>query len=244
MTLNDSALALTRVTQFREWLDDARANENSSEHEPARSAALQLLPIVRQIAQHLEPSLLRKLARLESHWSFDDMCAGLEAADLLIGHISSAEDASLIFGPSGPVLAASGLHEWVWDAAKGRWDDGYYGDAVHAAAEVVNHKTQVKVGRKDLSGTELYQQAFSTKVPTADRPRLRLPDVDPDDTDTWNSAHLGAMKLGEACSQGIRNPLAHRKTDLTEQRALEQLGALSTLARWVDDSDLSEVSPT
>lgn len=244
MTLNDSTLAMKYVAQFRASLDDARANENSSEHEFARSAALQLLPLVRQIARHLDPILLKKLARLESLWTFDDMCAGLEAADLLIGHIAFAEDALRIFGPSGPVLAASGLHEWVWDAAKGRWDDGYYGDAVHAAAEVVNHKTQMKVGRRNLSGTELYQNAFSTKDPTVDMPRLRLPDVDPDDDDTWASAHLGAMKLGEACSQGIRNPLAHKKTDLTEQQALEQLGALSILARWVDSSDLIEADPT
>lgn len=240
-TLNNPEQALERVQEFRHWLDDARANENSSEHEVARSPALQLLPLVRKIAERLDPALLEKLERLESHWTFDDMCQGLEAADLLIGHIAYADDALQILGPSGPVLAASGLHEWVWDAAKGRWDDGYYVDAVHTAAEVVNQKTQLKMGRKDLSGAELYQQAFSASDPTVGSSRLRLPDVDADDTNTWKSAHLGAMRLGEACSQGIRNPLAHKKTDLTEQQALEQLGALSVLARWVDDSELNEV---
>ncbi|MDE0321969.1 MAG: hypothetical protein OXI97_19035, partial [Acidimicrobiaceae bacterium] len=210
-TLNNPDQALERVQEFRHWLDDARANENSSEHDIARSPALQLLPLVRKIAERLDPALLEKLDRLESHWTFDDMCHGLEAADLLIGHIAYADDALRILGPSGPVLAANGLHEWVWDAAKGRWDVGFYGDAVHAAVEVVNQRTQVKVGRKDLSGTELYQQVFSTSDPTAGSPRLRLPDVDSEDTDTWKSAHLGAMKLGEACSQGIRNPLAQEE---------------------------------
>ena len=108
--------------------------------------ALQLLSLVRQVAERLDPSLLEKLALLDSYWSFYDMSEGLEAADLLIGHIAYADDALRILGPSGPVLAASGLHEWVWDAAKGRWDDGYYGDAVHSAAEVVIQKTQVKIG--------------------------------------------------------------------------------------------------
>ena len=59
-----------------------------------------------------------------------------------------------------------------------------------------------------------------------------------------NSAPLGAMKLGEACSQGIRNLVGHKKADLAEQQALEQLGALSVLARWVDDSELSEAEST
>ena len=244
VTLDDYELAWERVKQFRYWLNDARVNEDNSEHETSRSAALQLLPLIRQIAERLDPSLLGKLARLNSEWSFNDMNEGLEAADLLIGQIGYADDALRILGPSGPVLAASGLHEWVWDAAKGRWDDGYYGDAVHTAAEVVNQKTQMKMGRKDLSGTELYQQAFSPNEPTADTPRLRLPDIDSEDTDTWKSAHMGAMRLGEACFQGFRNLVAHKKADLTEQEALEQLGALSTLARWVDGSALAEAEST
>lgn len=242
--LNDTDMAMERVEQFRDFLHDARANENSSEHEFARAPALQLLPLVRTIAERLDPSLLGKLAGLESHWTFDDMSRGLDAANLLIGDIAYADDALRILGPAGPVLAASGLHEWVWDAAKGYWDDGYYEAAVHSAAEVLDHKTQAKLGRRDISGTKLYQQAFSTSEPTAEAPRLRLLDVDPADTDTWNSAHMGAKSLGEACSQGIRNPVAHKKTDLTEQQALEQLGALSVLARWVDDSKLAKAEST
>ena len=244
VTLDNYELALERVKQFREWLYDARANEDSSEHEVGRSAALQLLALIRQIAERLDPSLLPRLEGLKSYWDFDDMSEGLEAPDLLIGYIDYADDALRILGPSGPVLAASGFHEWVWDAAKGRWDDGYYDDAVHAAAEVVNQKTQVKIGRKDLSGVALYQQAFSTSEPAADAPRLRFPDIDADDTDTWKSAHMGAMRLGEACFQGFRNLVAHKKADLTEQEALEQLGALSTLARWVHDSQLTKAVST
>lgn len=236
--LNDPQLALERVQQFRDLLDDARANEHSSEHEIARSAALQLLPLVRQVAEHLDANLLDKLSHLESYWTFDGMSQGLEAADLLIGIIAYAGDARQILGPSGPVLAASGLHEWVWGAAQSRWDDGYYGDAVHEAAEVVQQKTQVKIGRRDLSGTKLYQHAFSLNEPSASVPRLRLPNVRRDDADAWRSAHSGAMRLGEACSQGIRNLLAHKKADLSEQQALEQLGALSVLARWIDSSEL------
>ena len=42
------------------------------------------------------------------------------------------------------------------------------------------------------------------------------------------------MHLGMGCAQGIRNPQAHPTDALTEQEALEQLAALSVLARWVD----------
>ena len=42
------------------------------------------------------------------------------------------------------------------------------------------------------------------------------------------------MYLGMGCAQGIRNPQAHPSDDITEQEALEQLVALSVLARWVD----------
>lgn len=239
--LNEPQLALDRIQAFRNWLEEALSHNNTSHHRKARSEALKLLPLVRQIARRVDASLIPKFARLDGVWTNLDMVAGLESADLLIGQVAYADEASRIIGPSGPVLAASGLHEWVWDAAKGYWDDGYYEDAVHSAAEVLDHKTQAKLGRRDINGTELYQQAFSPNDPVADSPRLRLSDVDPDDTDTWKSAHMGAMRLGEACSQGIRNPLAHKKTDLTEQQALEQLGALSVLARWVDDSELREV---
>ena len=40
------------------------------------------------------------------------------------------------------------------------------------------------------------------------------------------------------CAQGIRNPQAHPSSDLTEQEALEQLAALSVLARWVDECEV------
>ncbi len=42
------------------------------------------------------------------------------------------------------------------------------------------------------------------------------------------------MYLGMGCAQGIRKPQAHPSDDISEQEALEQLAALSVLARWVD----------
>ena len=49
------------------------------------------------------------------------------------------------------------------------------------------------------------------------------------------------MHLGMGCAQGIRNPQTHPSDDITEQEALEQLAALSVLARWVDECDVVSV---
>ena len=50
------------------------------------------------------------------------------------------------------------------------------------------------------------------------------------------------MYLGMGCAQGIRNPQAHPSDDISEQEALEQLAALSVLARWVDKCRVVSVS--
>ena len=70
-------------------------------------------------------------------------------------------------------------------------------------------------------------------------PRLRFPKIKKDERpDDWTSAHEGAMHLGMGCAQGIRNRRAHSSDDITEQEALEQLAALSVLARWVDECEV------
>ena len=51
-----------------------------------------------------------------------------------------------------------------------------------------------------------------------------------------------ARNLGMGCAQGIRNPQAHPSPDITEQEALEQVAALSVLARWVDECDVVGVA--
>ena len=101
----------------------------------------------------------------------------------------------------------------------------------------------MKVDRRDLDGKDLYAQAFSTKDPKLGEPRLRFPDIDPaEQPKRWTSAHEGARNLGMGCAQGIRNPQAHPSPDITEQEALEQLAALSVLARWVDECEVVSVT--
>lgn len=252
MVIADPALASEKAQELVQAMarsGDAYINRRWNEYDCEVRTMRGLLPLMREIANAIHPEVAASLwesddgqvdESLNPVWPWRDAYA---ATQELCGVLEHWEARRRIFGPTGPVLPASRLHEWVWDAAKSRWDDGYYDDAVHAAAESVNQKTQVKLDRRDLSGTDLYQQAFSLSDALPDRPRLRLRFVEPEDEDTWKSAHGGAMKLGEACFQGFRNLVAHKKTVLSEQEALEQLGALSTLARWVDSSDVQPARP-
>ncbi len=159
----------------------------------------------------------------------------------LIGIIENQELSARILGPAGPALAASGLHRWVWNAAVDLWDGGHFKQAVNAAAAAVEEQTQLKLDRGDLGGADLYTQAFKTDK-IGEKPagrRLRFPHLDEQTEDgkrtqSWTSAHEGAMHFGRGCAQGIRNLNAHGTGDLSEQEAIEHLAALSVLARWVD----------
>jgi hypothetical protein len=57
-----------------------------------------------------------------------------------------------------------------------------------------------------------------------------------DNSDTFRSVHRGAMAFAEGCFAGTRDPNSHEDglPELPEQEALEQLAALTVLARWVD----------
>ena len=97
----------------------------------------------------------------------------------------------------------------------------------------------MSVGRLDLDGKALYGYAFSIKDPRPGEQRLRFPDISRTvEPKRWTSVHEGAMSFGQGCAQGIRNPQAHPSPDITEQEALEQLAALSVLARWVAECEV------
>src|SRR5699024_9184871 len=143
-------------------------------------------------------------------------------------------------GESAPELSAAELHPWIWDGAKSLWQSGHFREAVGGSVRKLNAEAQNKVGRRDLSETKLFQEAFSDKPATAGKARLRR--MNPDDSDTYKSVQRGAMAFAEGIFAGIRNPLSHEAgQELTEQEALEYLAALSVLARWVDESTV-EVS--
>jgi hypothetical protein len=140
-------------------------------------------------------------------------------------------------GEDAPDLNAGNMHGWIWEGARSLWQSGHFGEAVEAAAKKLNAETQNKVGRRDISEIDLFNQAFSDDPPQLGKSRLRL--TGDDDGKTAKSIRRGIRAFAEGCFAAIRNPVAHDGHEVSETVALEQLAALSMLARWADAAVLT-----
>ena len=140
-------------------------------------------------------------------------------------------------GEDAPDLNAGSMHRWIWEGARSLWQSGHFAEAVEAAAKKLNAETQNKVGRRDVSESDLFNQAFSDDPPQPGKPRLRVPGDD--DGRTAKSVRRGIRAFAEGCFAALRNPIAHDEAELSEPIALEQLAALSMLARWVESAVLT-----
>lgn len=128
------------------------------------------------------------------------------------------------------------LHPWVWNAAAKLWKDGHLREAIASASSAIfDVELPTKMGvHRGSNAAGLVSQVFSTKDPTSTDRRLRFPGLAKGSPD-WISAHEGAGSLGRACAMGIRNVTTHGSVP-DDQIALEELAALSLLARWIDDA--------
>lgn len=144
-------------------------------------------------------------------------------------------------GDDAPTLDASRLHPWAWEGARSMWQSRHYSQAVVDALKKVQAETQNKTGRHNVTEADLFNQVFSSNPPKPGEPRLRLrPD---DGSETFKNVHRGARSLAEGMFAGVRNLISHtyQETDVDEQRALEQLAAVSVLARWVYEATVDTV---
>lgn len=194
--------------------------------------------VVEQILDRVEPqwrSTLRDAKAYETHWQ--------PLRDQAIrAKVKLEREAELRanLGEDAPEISAANLHPWVWGGARSLWKSGHFRSAVEDAAKKVNAETQNRLGRRDVSETELFRQAFSLDPPTAGKSRLRR--VSPNAGESYKSMQRGAMALAEGLYAGIRNPLAHEgPQEIPEQVALEYLAALSVLARWVEESEVESL---
>lgn len=158
-----------------------------------------------------------------------------------IAALEREEELQEKLGNNAPRISAADLHPWVWSGASSLWQSGHFREAVEGAIRKLNAETQNKLGRRDVSETDLFNQAFSEQPAAVKNPRLhRMPD---DGSKTFKSVQRGARMFAEGVFAGIRNPLAHEADqEMPEQQALEYLAALSVLARWVDESTLEVAS--
>ena len=158
-----------------------------------------------------------------------------EAASRARTQLQRESELRVKLGDDAPEISAADIHPWIWDGARSLWQSGHYVQAVRDAVTKLNAETQNKVGRRDVSETDLFKQSFSLDEAKSNKARLRR--IPPEDSDTYRSMQRGAMAFAEGVFAGIRNPLSHEADqELSEQVALEYLAALSVLARWVDES--------
>jgi uncharacterized protein (TIGR02391 family) len=156
-----------------------------------------------------------------------------------IAQLERAEELRERLGDNAPTLDVSGLHPWIWEGARSLWNSGHFREAVLASMRKLNAETQNRVGRRDVSETDLFVQAFSDDDPLAGRSRLRPKD---DDGKSAKSFRRGVRSFAEGCFAMLRNPGSHDELEeLDETEAIEQLAALSILARIVDESDVLTV---
>lgn len=199
------------------------------------------LHATKAIADALSADLSERLEPNRRQWE-DDWGDALNACVQLRGIIHHAEELAEILGPAGPSISAGRLHHWVWEAAASPWDAGLRRSAVQAAGSRVDYETQVKLRRTDVSGVDLARQAWSTDLPEANKPRLRPVGFGPPGSESYSSALNGAREFHAGAMLRIRNLATHGVDELDPQEALEQLAALSVLARWIETAEVLEAT--
>lgn len=226
---HDELIGILSVHDYDQY--QARKRRWGPKRDRAEKSILGLQTLIEEIGRCLDPgSDADRFRKDGKSWS-----TARSSAVRLLGTLDQRATRDKIFGPQGPSLAAKGLHHWVWNAVIDLWDGGHYREAVLRAAATIEKQTQLKLDRADLTGADLYSQAFSLDPGR----RLRFSGIrelteDSKRSREWISAHQGAMYFGRGCTQGIRNLRAHGTESLNEQEALEYLAALSVLARWID----------
>lgn len=110
-------------------------------------------------------------------------------------------------GDDAPDISAANLHPWIWSGARSPWQSGHYVQAVRDAATKLNAETHNKVGRRDISETNLFKESFSLDEAKPEKARLRRLILE--GSDTYRSVQRGAMAFAEGVFAGIRIPLSH-----------------------------------
>ena len=169
MSLANPELALQMAKEFQALLHDGW-NEHQQRREGDATAEMRgMLPLIRDIAARVQPELVSDLVEAEPDvdeflhpvWRW----AGVnEAAQTLVGVLKHQIVRELMLGPSGPLLAAEGLHPWVWHAAVDLWANGHYKHAVNGAAAKVEEQTQLKLDREDLVSDHAKSRSAITRI--------------------------------------------------------------------------------
>jgi hypothetical protein len=231
------------------WIEhapEARSTGNTQSSDGRYTFSYETAPTVIELRTR-EDQTRRVIARVLGHqklpvllrsFSSDavSLVEGIVLARQALARVLTDAETRAILGSTAPTMAADGLHPTIWNSASGRWDAGHFSDAVQRAATFLNAEIQDRTGRRDISDAALMKEVFSLDVPTPERPRLRWPGAD--DDQTVRAMRVGMLNYAQGVYSAIRNPATHGTNELQRQEALEQLAALSVLARWTDQCEL------
>jgi hypothetical protein len=229
----DRSWAIERLENWVKLADEYKPFQNQSgpQKQKAAQALLAATPQAEQIVSQryrLDNGLVKQLR----DWDHLLIEHGQGIARQAIGLLRTEEETAERLGPAGPKMRADDLHTVVWNAAAKLWSDGHYTEAVKRAATFLNAHVAARLDRHDVSDASLMREAFSSNPPEAGRTRLRWPG-DASDL-TVKSMNDGLRNYAVGVFMAIRNVTTHDTNDLEPQLALEQLAALSLLARWID----------
>ncbi len=152
-----------------------------------------------------------------------------------LGALRDESDVAVRLRPDSPVIPADHLHPRIWDAAAPVWDTGEFGAALQQASITLSAYIRAKA-TSSLRDRKLVDQVFAPGLSKVGTPRLHFPG-DPAD-ESWQARQQGLHLMAQGAFAGIRNIVAHEDGDWSEQEALELLAVLSTIARWVDCTEL------
>ena len=138
-----------------------------------------------------------------------------------------------------PGFVPSQLHPVIWAAAADSCTTHKRRVAVREAAEALTNHWRERLGRRDVEGTNFWEQTLSSGPPEPGRPKLVWPGDDADKTvksirGGTRSMAKALTDLGVGLTLAMRNVSTHAGGELSEQEGLERLAAYSYLARMLD----------
>lgn len=122
------------------------------------SAVVASAQVVQQILDRVLPDWRSSVPEdTRSRWQQER-----QAAQRVVVQLERAAEVAEKLGDNAPHLNAGRMHPWAWEGARSLWQSGHYREAVRAALVKINAEAQNRLGRRDLSETTLFQQAYST----------------------------------------------------------------------------------
>jgi hypothetical protein len=198
MTGLDKSWAIQQIDEFihaSDYVGSSHPSVMSSSQRTPDKVVAQHAHVVEQILDRATPGWRTSLGEPPKNRKWNPLrdaaarCkAALEREDEIREHL----------GDGAPKLDAGQLHPWAWENGASYWRTSHFHQAVMQSAIRINAETQAKLGRRDISETDLFNQAFSLDAPRANAPRLRL--VGDDGSKTYENVHRGVARSRRDCS--------------------------------------------